>query len=60
MDQERGGGMMWAGLAVGFVFGFLAGAVIMGLAAAGPQTPPDEEARLLREQMKEIMKKGNR
>lgn len=52
--------MMWAGLAVGFVFGFLAGAVIMGLAAAGPQMPPDEEARLLREQMKEIRKKGNR
>ncbi len=41
---------MWAGLAVGFIIGFACGMVMMGLAAAGPPTPPDEEARLLREQ----------
>ena len=51
---------MWAGIAVGFIVGVFVGIVIMGLAAAGFPMSPDDEARLLDEQMEEIRKKGQR
>ena len=51
---------MWAGIAIGFILGFFMGAVLMGLAAAGPPTPPDEEERSIRKQMEEKRRKHDK